>query len=118
VPQAQDFYGAPLSEGATKIEGMTWLHFRDGRAGAPLLCWLPICLPRVVLHTASEPHRETRCDPASTGIVIALQDRAQRRAGRTPTSLGLPHEDSADAGERTYCGVSWARVRQASLLIG
>lgn len=30
--QAQDFYGAPVTSGATKIEGMTWLHFQDGRA--------------------------------------------------------------------------------------
>jgi steroid delta-isomerase-like uncharacterized protein len=29
--QAQDFYGAPASSGAVKIEGMTWMHFRDGR---------------------------------------------------------------------------------------
>jgi steroid delta-isomerase-like uncharacterized protein len=29
--QARDFYGAPLTGAATKIEGMTWLHFRDGR---------------------------------------------------------------------------------------
>jgi steroid delta-isomerase-like uncharacterized protein len=29
--QAQDFYGAPVSSGAVKIEGMTWMHFRDGR---------------------------------------------------------------------------------------
>ena len=29
--QAQDFYGAPLTGAATKVEGMTWLHFRDGR---------------------------------------------------------------------------------------
>jgi steroid delta-isomerase-like uncharacterized protein len=29
--QAQDFYGAPVFGGATKIEGMTWLRFRDGQ---------------------------------------------------------------------------------------
>ena len=29
--QAQDFYGAPLTGAATKVEGMTWLHFRDGQ---------------------------------------------------------------------------------------
>lgn len=29
--QTQDFYGGALSSGATKIEGMTWLHFRDGQ---------------------------------------------------------------------------------------
>lgn len=29
--QAQDFRGAPASNKATKIEGMTWLHFRDCR---------------------------------------------------------------------------------------
>jgi predicted ester cyclase len=29
--QAQDFYGAPVIGGARKVEGMTWLQFRDGR---------------------------------------------------------------------------------------
>jgi steroid delta-isomerase-like uncharacterized protein len=29
--QAQDFYGAPASGGATKVEGMTWLHFQGER---------------------------------------------------------------------------------------
>jgi steroid delta-isomerase-like uncharacterized protein len=32
--QAQDFYGAPVSGGPTQIEGMTWLHFREGQAVA------------------------------------------------------------------------------------
>jgi predicted ester cyclase len=30
--QTKDFYGAPMAGGSTKIEGMTWLHFRDGQA--------------------------------------------------------------------------------------
>jgi predicted ester cyclase len=29
--QAQDFYGAPVAGVATKVEGMTWLRFGDGR---------------------------------------------------------------------------------------
>jgi predicted ester cyclase len=29
--QAQDFYGAPVVGGPTKVEGMTWLHFGNGR---------------------------------------------------------------------------------------
>jgi predicted ester cyclase len=58
--QAQDFYGAPLSSGATKIEGMTWLHFRDGRA---VEVWqvsgTPDTLTRLSARAATAPRRHS-----------------------------------------------------------
>jgi predicted ester cyclase len=58
--QAQDFYGAPLGRGATKIEGMTWLHFRDGRA---VEVWqvsgTPDTLTRLSARAATAPSRHS-----------------------------------------------------------
>ncbi len=58
--QAQDFYGAPLSSGATKIEGMTWLHFRDGHA---VEVWqvsgTPDTLTRLSARAAKAPPRHS-----------------------------------------------------------
>jgi predicted ester cyclase len=58
--QAQDFYGAPLSSRATKIEGMTWLHFRDGRV---VEVWqvsgTPATLARLSARAATAPSRHS-----------------------------------------------------------
>lgn len=58
--QAQDFYGAPLRSGTTKIEGMTWLHFRDGRV---VEVWhvsgTPDTLTRLSARAATAPSRRS-----------------------------------------------------------
>jgi len=58
--QAQDFYGATLRSGATKIEGMTWLHFRDGQA---VEVWqvsgTPDTLTRLSARAAAAPPRRS-----------------------------------------------------------
>jgi steroid delta-isomerase-like uncharacterized protein len=58
--QAQDFYGAPLTGAATKIEGMTWLHFRDGRV---VEVWqasgTPDTLTRLSARAAKAPPRHS-----------------------------------------------------------
>jgi steroid delta-isomerase-like uncharacterized protein len=59
--QAQDFYGAPLSGGgATKIEGMTWLHFRDGRVTEVWqVSGTPDTLTRLSARAANAPTRHS-----------------------------------------------------------
>jgi steroid delta-isomerase-like uncharacterized protein len=58
--QAQDFYGAPLTSGAMKIEGMTWLHFRDGRV---VEVWqvsgTPDTITRLSARAATAPSRHS-----------------------------------------------------------
>jgi predicted ester cyclase len=65
--QAQDFYGATLSSRATKIEGMTWLHFRDGQA---VEVWqvsgTPDTLTRLSARAAAaRPRRSASADAAA-----------------------------------------------------
>jgi steroid delta-isomerase-like uncharacterized protein len=58
--QAQDFYGAPLSSETTKIEGMTWLHFRDGRvAEVWQVSGTPDTLMRLSARAAKAPPRHS-----------------------------------------------------------
>jgi steroid delta-isomerase-like uncharacterized protein len=58
--QAQDFYGAPLSNRATRIEGMTWLRFRDGQV---VEVWqgsgTPDTLTRLSARAAGAPTRHS-----------------------------------------------------------
>jgi steroid delta-isomerase-like uncharacterized protein len=58
--QAQDFYGAPLSGAATKVEGMTWLHFRDGRVVEEWqMSGTPDTLTRLSARAAKAPPRHS-----------------------------------------------------------
>jgi steroid delta-isomerase-like uncharacterized protein len=58
--QAQDVHGAPLSNPAAKIEGMTWLHFRDGQV---VEVWqasdTPNMLARLSARTTETPTRHS-----------------------------------------------------------
>jgi predicted ester cyclase len=58
--QAQDFYGAPLTTAATRIEGMTWLHFRDGQVVEEWqLSGTPDTLTRLSARAARTPPRHS-----------------------------------------------------------